>query len=74
LKTGNQDEKNIVLVAYICALSFFASHASVEAPRQAAMETPSPLADAGIAMASNGSLRRHRIFWQSVTPVILPPS
>jgi len=37
-------KKIIVLVALICALGFFASHPSVDAPRQAAVETPSPLA------------------------------
>jgi len=37
-------KKSIVLVALICALGFFASHASVDVPRQAAVETPSPLA------------------------------
>jgi hypothetical protein len=37
-------KKIIVLVALICALGFFASHPSVDAPRQATVETPSPLA------------------------------
>jgi hypothetical protein len=37
-------KKIIVLVALICALGFFASHPSVDAPRQAPVETPSPLA------------------------------
>jgi hypothetical protein len=37
-------KKIIVLVVLICALGFFASHPSVDVPRQAAVETPSPLA------------------------------
>ena len=37
-------KKIIVLVALICALGFYASHPSADAPRQAAMETMSPLA------------------------------
>jgi hypothetical protein len=37
-------KKIIVLVAFICALGFFASHPSADPPRQAAMETLSPLA------------------------------
>ena len=37
-------KKIIVLVVLICALGFFASHPSVGVPRQAAVETPSPLA------------------------------
>jgi hypothetical protein len=37
-------KKIIVLAAFICALVFFASHPSADAPRQAAMETLSPLA------------------------------
>ena len=36
--------KIIVLVALISALGFFASHPSVDAPRQVAMETLSPSA------------------------------
>src|ERR1035437_9103868 len=37
-------KKIIVLVSFICALGIFASHPSVDSPRQAAMETLSPLA------------------------------
>jgi hypothetical protein len=37
-------KKIIVLVAFICALGFFASHPSADQPRRAAMETLSPLA------------------------------
>ena len=37
-------KKIIVLVAFICALGFYASYPSTDAPRQAAMETLSPLA------------------------------
>ena len=36
-------KKIIVLVAFICALGFFASHPSVDAPSQADMKTLSPL-------------------------------
>jgi hypothetical protein len=37
-------KKIMMFVAFICALGFFASHPSADVPRQAAMETLSPLA------------------------------
>jgi hypothetical protein len=37
-------KKIIVLIVLICVLGFFASHPSVDVPRQAAVETPSLLA------------------------------
>ena len=40
-------KKIIVLVVLICALGFFASQPSVDVPRQAAVETPSLLANFG---------------------------
>jgi len=43
-KRGNQDEKIIVFVAFLCALAALAIQPSVEASRQAATETLSPSA------------------------------